>query len=61
MTERIKYEFYHKSALPSVGECQGGEVGVGGWVGEHSHRSKERGRGKGFAEGKPGKGITFEM
>jgi hypothetical protein len=43
---------------PSVGECQGQEVGVGGLV--------SRGRGKGigggcFSEGKPGKGITFEM
>ena len=40
---------------PSVGECQGQEVGVGGlW---------SRGRGKGigdFLRGK-GKGVTFEM
>jgi hypothetical protein len=27
---------------PSVGECLRGKTGVGGWVGEHSHR----GRGK---------------
>ena len=34
--------------MPSVGECQGGEVGMGGWVGEHPHRSRDRGvcRGK---------------
>jgi hypothetical protein len=25
---------------PSVGECQGRESGVGGWVGEHTHRSR---------------------
>jgi hypothetical protein len=34
----------------SVGECQGQEVGgLGG------------GRNRSFSEGKPGKGITFEM
>ena len=27
---------------PSVGECQRGKVGVGGWVGEHPHRSRGR-------------------
>jgi hypothetical protein len=25
---------------PSVGECQGGKTGVGGW--EHPHRGRER-------------------
>jgi hypothetical protein len=35
---------------------------VGGWVGEHPHRSRGRGgEGGGDAEGKPRKGITFEM
>jgi hypothetical protein len=37
---------------------------VGRWVGgrEHPHRSRVRGDGMGgVAEGKPGKGITFEM
>jgi len=35
---------------------------VGGWVGEHPHRSRERGKwDTGFVDGKPGKGITFEM
>jgi hypothetical protein len=29
-----------KAQCPSVGECQGGEVGVGGWVREHPHRSR---------------------
>jgi hypothetical protein len=28
-----------------------------GWVGDQG----ERGRGRGFLDGKPGKGITFEM
>jgi hypothetical protein len=43
---------------PSVGECQGQEVGVGGLV------SRGRGEGVGvgyFLEEKPGKGLTFEM
>jgi hypothetical protein len=30
-----------------------------GWVGEQGERKK--GRGECFSEGKPGKGITFEM
>jgi hypothetical protein len=34
---------------------------VNWYVGEHSHRSRERGWGRRFAEGKPEKGITFEM
>ena len=34
---------------------------VGGWVGEHPHRGRERGWGRGFPEERPGKGITFEM
>jgi hypothetical protein len=32
-----------KALFPSVGECQRGDVGVGGWVGEHLHRSRGRG------------------
>jgi hypothetical protein len=36
-----------KAQCPSVGECQSGEVGVGGWVGEHPHRSRGRGYGLG--------------
>jgi hypothetical protein len=48
----------------SVGECEGGrwEVGVGRWMGEHSHRSRGMGNGiGGYWSGKAGKGIIFEM
>ena len=31
-----------KDPCPSVGECQGREMGVGGLVGEHPHRSRRR-------------------
>jgi hypothetical protein len=34
---------------------------VGRRVGEHPHRSRGRGWGRGFLEGKPGKGITLEL
>jgi hypothetical protein len=34
---------------------------VGGQEGEHPHRSRGREDGMGFPEGKPGKGITFEL
>jgi hypothetical protein len=44
-----------KALCCSVGECQGQEAGVGGLV------SRGRGGDRGFAEGKPGKRITFEM
>ena len=45
-----------------MGQCQGGEAGVGGWVREHPLRSRESKNGiGGFSEGKLGKGITFEM
>ena len=45
-----------KILCPSIGECQGQEVGVGGLV------SRGRGKGdRGFSEGKLGKGIAFEM
>ena len=50
-----------KAQFPSIGECQGSGVGVGGLEREHPHRSREMGMGEGFPEGKPGKGITFEM
>ena len=36
-----------KARFPSVGEYQGREVGVGGWVREHPHRSRGRGNGIG--------------
>jgi hypothetical protein len=42
---------------PRVGEYHGREAGMVGWVGEQPHRS----RGRRFPEGKPGKGITFEI
>jgi hypothetical protein len=45
-----------KALCPSVGECQGQEAGVGVVV---SSRRREGLRGG--SEGKPGKGITFEM
>ena len=45
-----------KVLMPSIGECQGQEAGVGGL------RSSGRWEGdRGFVEGKLGKGITFEM
>jgi hypothetical protein len=45
---------------PSVGECQGRRMGVGGWGStliEVGGRRWERG----FLKGRPGKGKTFEM
>jgi hypothetical protein len=36
-----------KDRFPRVGECQGDEVGVGGWEGEHPHRSRGKGMGWG--------------
>jgi hypothetical protein len=42
-----------KVICPSVGDYQGQEEGVGGLV--------SRGSGEGIVEGKPGKGITFEI
>ena len=47
-----------KVLCPSIGECHGQEAGVGTLV---SRGRGERGRDRGFSEGKPGKGITFEM
>jgi hypothetical protein len=48
-----------KARFPSVGECQGQETGVGAGGGGGVRLEEERGRG--FLEGKPGQGITFEM
>jgi hypothetical protein len=42
--------------MPSVGEGQDREAGVAGLL-----RSEREGWDSGFSEGKPGKGITFEM
>jgi hypothetical protein len=54
-----------KAQCPSIGEWMlgwwGGSGWVGGWVGEQPYRSKERGMGWEFMEGKPWKGIIFEM
>ena len=36
-----------KARFSSVRECQGSEVGVGKWVEEHPHRSREREDGMG--------------
>jgi hypothetical protein len=44
-----------KILCPSIGDCQGQEAGVGGLL------SKGGWRDSGFSEGKPGKGIIFEM
>jgi hypothetical protein len=45
-----------KALCTPVEECQGQEARVGGLV------SRGRGEGdRGFLEGKPGKGIPFEM
>ena len=44
-----------KALCPSVRECQGQEAGVGGLV------SRRRAISRGFSEGKPGNGTTFEM
>ena len=32
-----------KARCPNVGGCQGREAGVGGWMGEHPHRSRVMG------------------
>jgi hypothetical protein len=48
-----------KALDPSVGEFEGGEVGVYRWVGEHPH--KNRGWDRGFKRGGTGKGVTFEV
>jgi hypothetical protein len=51
-----------KALCPSVGECQGSETGVGGWVGgELPQKQGKGGWDRGFAEGKQGKEKTFEI
>jgi hypothetical protein len=49
--------------MPQCRGIEGGEVGVGGYVEEHPHRSRGREFGiGGFQEqGKLGKEIIFEM
>jgi hypothetical protein len=46
-----------KALCPRVGECQGQEAGVGGLVSRWRGNKMRRG----FSEGKPGMGITFEI
>jgi hypothetical protein len=46
-----------KALCLSVGECQGREVGVGGWEGGHPYRS--RGMGYGGSGGETGKGDNI--
>jgi hypothetical protein len=46
-----------KTWCPSVRECQGGEVGVDGWVGEYTHRN--RGCGMGICGVEIGKGDNI--
>jgi hypothetical protein len=47
-----------KALCPNVGECKDQEVGVGGFV---SRGRRKREGGGYFSEGKPGRGITFEI
>jgi hypothetical protein len=49
--------------MPQCRRIKGTEVGVGGWLEEHPHRSRVREDVIGcFQEGgKLGKGITFDM
>jgi hypothetical protein len=49
--------------IPQYSRIQGREVGLGGWLEEHLHRSrrKEDMVSCFWEEGKPGKGITYEM
>ena len=48
-----------KAKCPCVGECQGGEAGVDGHVGEYHHRSRGWGGGwdRGFLETRKGDNI----
>ena len=46
-----------KAQCPSVGECQDREAGVGGWVKQYPHRSREMWDGiGGFQRGNQEKG-----
>jgi hypothetical protein len=49
-----------KAQWPRVRECQGGEVGVGEWVGEGALSLKQgRGNGIGSSGGETGKGDNI--
>jgi hypothetical protein len=50
-----------KARCPWVGECQGREVGVGGWVTEHPHRNRGSRDGIWDFRGEQRKEMTFEM
>ena len=49
----VSHQWEVKALCPSVGEFQEALLGV--------LVSRGRGKGRGFSEGKPGMGITFEM
>jgi hypothetical protein len=49
-----------KARCPSVGVCQSGEAGVGGW-GSTLIEAGGRVWDKGYLKGNLGKGITIEM
>ena len=52
---------HEKAQCPSVGECEGREAVVGGWVGEHPHRRRYKGDSEGVSGRGTRKEITFEM
>jgi hypothetical protein len=47
--------------MPQCKGTEGREVGVGGWVEEHPHRSRRREDRIGILGGGSGKEITFEV
>lgn len=51
-----------EACCPSVGGCYRSEAEVDEWVEEHHRRGKgEKGLSGRFAEGKVGRGISFEI
>ena len=51
-----------KAQCTSIGKCQDREAGVSRWEdGTPSQKQGDGGQVRVFSEGKPGKGITFEM
>jgi hypothetical protein len=42
LCHRLSHKNPPQSRWLSAGECEGGEVGVAGRVGEHSHKSREK-------------------
>ena len=47
-----------QAPFPRVGECRGGEMGVGRWEGEHPHRSRVWGKKEGGSLGETGEVYT---